>query len=133
MFGELKDLIPKRFASTSPTSNHQFSILRPRHWTCDGNVVKCVLRLREQSVELIIPWETEPILAKAIAGLARLPKNGNWPTKYLDLYKILEAIGHTPEPDHASLRHALAHAPEVLNRPTTVERLNRLFGSVNIH
>lgn len=132
MFGELAELVPKRFASASPTSTHCFSIIQPRHWPFERNVVHCILRRGEQISKLVIPWDTEPTLANAISGLARLPKNGNWATKYLDLYKILEGIGVIPEPDHAALRHALAHAPEVLTRASTVERLCRLFGSVNI-
>lgn len=133
MFGELEDLVPKRFASASPTSTHCFSILQPRHWTYDGDVIVCVLRRGSQRVKLMIPWDLEPELAKAISGLARLPKNGNWVAKYLDLYKIHESLGVTPDPDHTALRHALAHAPEVLNRRPTVERLCRLFGSVDIN
>jgi len=132
MFGELVDLVPKRFASVSPTSMHRFSILEPRHWTRYGDIVQCILRSGDQSFKIVIPWDTEPILANAVSGLARLPKNGNWGAKYLDLYKIHEAIGVIPEPDHTALRHALAHAPEVLTRTYTVERLYMLFGSVNI-
>jgi hypothetical protein len=132
MFGELEELIPKKFAAASPASTHQFAILQPRHWTYDGNNVECVLRVGEQKYKLVIPWDTEPTLAAAVCGLARLPKNGNWSTKYLDLFKIHEAIGVTPGPDQTALRHALAHAPEVLNRRSTVERLCNLFGAVDI-
>ncbi len=132
MFCELENLVPKRFASASPTSTHRFSILQPRHWTYNGDVVVCVLLKDSQKFKLLIPWGLEPELAKAISALARLPKNGNWAVKYLDLYKIHESIGVTPNPDHTALRHALAHAPEVLNRRQTIERLCRLFGSVDI-
>jgi hypothetical protein len=132
MFCELEDLVPKKFAAVSPTSVHRFAILQPRHWLHNGNVVECVLRIGEQRYRLLIPWDIEPKLANAVCGLARLPKNGNWGSKYLDLYKVLEGIGAPLVPDQTALRHALAHAPEVLNRRSTVERLCRLFGSVDI-
>lgn len=132
MFCELEDLVPTKFAAVSPSSTHRFAILQPRHWTYNGNVVECVLRVGEQRYRLVIPWDKEPKLANAVCGLARLPKNGNWGSKYLGLYKVLEGIGAPIGPDQTALRHALAHAPEVLNRRSTVERLCVLFGSVDI-
>jgi hypothetical protein len=77
MFCELEDLVPKKFAAVSPTSAHRFAILQPRHWTYNGNVVECVLRVGEQRHRLVIPWDKEPKLANAVCGLARLPKNGS--------------------------------------------------------
>lgn len=132
MFCELEDLVPKKFAAVSPTSTHRFAILQPSHWTYNGNVVECVLRVGEQRCWLVIPWDKELKLANAICGLAHLPKNGNWGSKYLALYKVMEGIGAPIGSDQTALRHALAHAPEVLNRRSTVERLCRLFGSVDI-
>lgn len=125
-------MVPKKFAAVSPTSAHRFAILQPRHWTYNGNVVECVLRVGEQRYRLVIPWGKEPKLANAVCGLAHLPKNGNWGSKYLDLYKVLEGIGAPVGLDQTALRHALAHAPEVLNKRSTVERLCGLFGSVDI-
>lgn len=133
MFCELEDLVPKKFAAVSLAATHRFAILQPRHWTYNGNVVECVLRIGEQRYRLVIPWDEDPKLANAVCGLARLPKNGNWGSKYLDLYKILEGIGAPLGPDQTALRHALAHAPEVLNRRSTVKRLCGLFGSVDIY
>jgi hypothetical protein len=133
VFGELVDLVPKRFARVTPASTYQFRVLEPRDWQFEREVVHCKLRRGGQKIPLVLSWASEPLLASAIAGLARLPKNGPWAPKYLDLYKILEEMAISPSEDQKALRHALAHAPTSLNRPSTVACLRRLFGSVHLN
>jgi hypothetical protein len=142
MYGELKEIVPKQFAAVSPTTTHAFHILSP---TCrtQGNlgwraarhaqhVASCKLRQGTRLIPLVIPLDKEPLLGNAIAHLASLPRNGYRPAKYLDLYKILEGLGATPRPDHRVLRHALAHAPRTLTRPSTLDRLHVLFGKKHV-
>lgn len=66
-------------------------------------------------------------------NIARLPQaGGQRVAKYLSLFQIYEGLQGGSDPDLSALRHALAHSPAVLNRPNTVQRLQDLFGTVNI-
>ena len=141
MHGELKDLVPKRFAGLSSASTHPFVILSPAHhfsthcecsWCATrdaGRIAGCRIRQGNRTLSLFIPVHTEPSIGSALWDLASLPRNGYRPAKYLDLYKIREGLGGNVCLDHTALRHALAHATGALTRPATVQRLLALFGS----
>ncbi len=132
MYGQLIDVIPKKFASMPEIAGYQFCILSPIYFEFKPSVVRCGFRTENKIVRLAIPLEKEPLISKALIGLSNLPKNGNRPKKYLDLFQIHELLGAQPEPDQLALRHAFAHAPEILKKASTIQNLKKNFGSVYI-
>lgn len=138
-------LFPRQFWTTTPVSTHEFQIIEPCNVlfevaeTCSGPLKTiepsafCRLREGHVFVPLLIPNARFPVLATAVMNIARLPQaGGQRAAKYLALFQIYEGLQSNPDPDLAALRHALAHSPAVLNRPSTVQRLRNLFGTVNI-
>lgn len=132
MYGELRDLVPKRYAAVTPSAKHDFAIRSPQIDHAQTGHVRCVLSTGSSRVPLRISLAQEPLIGGAIHSLASLPRNGYRPAKYLDLFKIYEGLVGSAQPDHSALRHALAHSPEALTRPATVQRLTALFGSVRV-
>ena len=144
MFSSHKQLVPKRFTSTTRISTHQFSVCDP--WWSVFDLVEtsqgilwsiepsafCKLKIGDNNVPLLIPQVVYPKLAAAVMDLGRLSKNGLRPAKYLALFRIYEGLKRNVELPFAAVRHALAHSPEVLNRPKTVGCLTKLFGSVRL-
>jgi hypothetical protein len=138
-------LVPRQFRTTTPVSTHEFQIIEPCHvlfeltetWSGRLKTIEpsAFCRIREGGVfvPLLIPNARFPVLASAVMNIARLPQaGGQRVAKYLALFQIYESLQSGHDPDLSALRHALAHSPAVLNRPTTVRRLQNLFGTVNI-
>lgn len=144
MYGQLKDIVPKKFSSTEPLLSHKFNVIDPHAGfyeqveTIHGEIknieasVYCNLRNESGVISLLFPYRKAPKLANSILSLASLSKNGNRKTKYLDLYQIYEGLQNNVNPNLAALRHALSHPPEKLTNPKTVNRMNEIFGSVFI-
>jgi len=144
MYGQLKDIVPKKFSSTEPLSSHKFIVIDPHGRlyeqieTIHGDIrnieasAYCKIRTGNGEIPLLISYHNSPKLANTILSLAALPRNGNRKTKYRDLYQIYEGLQKHIEPNFAALRHALSHPPEILSNPRTVSHMNAVFGSVII-
>jgi len=144
VFSSHKQLVPKRFRLTTGISAHQFTVCDP--WWSAFDLVEttqgtlrniessafCKLKIDGDKVPILIPQAVYPKLAAAVMELGRLSSNGPRAAKYLALFRIYEGLKSGVELPFGAVRHALAHSPEVLNRPKTVACLNKLFGSVRV-
>jgi hypothetical protein len=137
-------LMPKRDWAHATIRLHQFGVLNP-WWqpyelivTRSGQLRRiepssfCELFYEGVRRPLLIPLAVDPILADAVIGLGKLLLTGGREERFMTLFKVYEAIHPNPEMQFAAVRHALAHATIVLDRPKTVSALLTLFGTTRI-
>lgn len=137
-------LMPKRDWARAPARQHQFRVLKP--WWQPYELILtrsrqlrkiepsayCELLCEGERRPLLIPLALDPILADAVIGLGKLLLVGGREERFMTLFKVYEALHPNPEMKFAAVRHALAHATIVLNRPKTVSALLDLFGTTRI-
>ncbi len=141
-----KKLFPKRFWSVVAASRHDFAVVNSWHRPFElvqlqsGELaaiepsVYCTLLIDGKSLPLLIPEVKYLHIANIMSQLAHLVLFGGTDRarKYLALFKIYETICSKPDIRFAALRHALAHAVAVLNRPKTVNALKAEFGTIHV-
>jgi hypothetical protein len=136
--------VPKRFLQSTLVPFHEFHVLRPSCCLYDlakttkGLIVAiepsayCELRNEPMSIPLLIPMSGNAVICDAILALGNVSKNKHRATKYLEIYQAYEGIENNRKIDLSALRHWLSHNPKLLNRPSTVHALTKLFGTMDI-
>ncbi len=143
---DYKRLFPNRFWSVVAASRHDFAVVNV--WWHPFEIVQlqsgelatiepsvyCTLLRGGKCFPLLIPEVKYPSIANVMRQLGHLVLFGGTDRarKYLALFKIYETICPTPDIRFAALRHALAHAVAVLNRPKTIGALKADFGTIHV-
>jgi hypothetical protein len=137
--------IPKKYHKCSGILGHVFQINQPWHYPFryaiahDGSLIKiqdtafCYLRHDNGFTPVPVAFSDNPALYHAIISLGSYLFSGNRVERYLALYKGYESLVNIPQEEFVAVRHAIAHAPVVLNRPRTVSTLRHLFGTVEVN
>jgi len=140
-----RKLVQQRFWKASGIVDHEFAILDPGRppWSsvpCTDGIARpipesayCVLRQAEVFTIVLIPRSDFPAVAEAILLIRAAQLSGPRVTRYMLVYQAYESVVDNRDPAFSAVRHALSHAPSALTRKSTVDELNRIFGSPHIN
>ncbi len=82
--------------------------------------------------QVLVPKDTFSNIYEAIILLGHAHFIGTRVAIYMTVYKAYECIVADRELSFSAIRHALSHASTSLSRKSTVNELNRIFGSTQI-
>jgi hypothetical protein len=129
----------------SGLEGYGFSILNPWHrpWTwytdMDNEEIEipesafCMIRQDDTVTKILVPKSRFPQIFEAIILLGEALFTGSRVSRYMAVYQAYECIVVERELCFSAIRHSLSHASSILSRKSTIEELNRIFGSTQIN
>ena len=139
-----QNLIPDRYKKKSGVLDYEFGVFEP-WWqtykyalTIDDKIIAitpsayCFVRIENSHIPMAIDSIHNPKLAEAILLTGKVLLTSNRIEKYLTLYKAHECLVPRPAIEFAAIRHSLAHASSILERPKTIATLKQIFGTTKV-